>query len=263
MIFCRACSISTSVLVLSGADVRRIGLGADVSPCFRNMGNLNNCSSFHKTSFLRRCLNRRFLNITRRASLQLYLSGSHDPILAEYKDLCRSKPIFGLLPPPLRNHTLNVKLIWSRGVLEDGREVAVKRLSKASQQGLDEFKNEVICIAKLQHLNLVNLLGYYIHENEMILIYEYMANKSLDTFLFDESRSSMLDWPQRFHIIRGIARGLLYLHQDSRLQIIHRDLKAGKILLDGDMNPKISDFGLDRKFVGSDTATKTKKVVGT
>ncbi|KAF5767931.1 hypothetical protein HanXRQr2_Chr14g0630461 [Helianthus annuus] len=86
------------------------------------MGNLNNCSSFHKTSFLRRCLDRIFLNITRRASLQLYLSGSHDPILAEYKDLCRSKPIFGLLPPPLRNHTLNVKLIWLRVTFQRIRE---------------------------------------------------------------------------------------------------------------------------------------------
>ena len=73
----------------------------------------------------------------------------------------------------------------------------------------------------------------------------------------------MLDWPQRFHIIHGMARGVLYLHQDSRLQIVHRDLKAGNILIDGEMNPKISDFGLARKFVGQDDMTKTKKVVGT
>ncbi|KAF8669213.1 hypothetical protein HU200_051543 [Digitaria exilis] len=116
--------------------------------------------------------------------------------------------------------------------------VAVKRLSKFSTQGLDEFKNEVMLIAKLQHVNLVRLLGCCIHGEERIL----------------------LNWSKRFDIILGIARGLLYLHQDSRYKVIHRDLKAGNILLDKDMNPKISDFGVARIF-GDDTDSHTRKVL--
>ncbi|KAK6154298.1 hypothetical protein DH2020_008546 [Rehmannia glutinosa] len=116
-----------------------------------------------------------------------------------------------------------------KGLLEEGQEIAVKRLSTTSHQGVDELKNEVICTAKLQHRNLIR-------------------------------KSILLDWPERLNIINGIARGLMYLHQDSRLRVIHRDLKASNILLDSDMNPKISDFGLARIFGGNETGANTSRV---
>ncbi|XP_021293799.1 cysteine-rich receptor-like protein kinase 25 isoform X2 [Herrania umbratica] len=150
-----------------------------------------------------------------------------------------------------------------KGILPSGQEIAVKRLSGRSGQGEKEFKNEVAVVAKLQHRNLVRLLGFCLEGDEKLLIYEFVPNKSLDCFLFGTQKRRELDWPTRYNIIKGIARGLLYLHEDSQPRIIHRDLKVSNVLLDREMNSKISDFGMARIFGVDEHQGNTSRIVGT
>ncbi|KAJ0264790.1 putative cysteine-rich receptor-like protein kinase 35 [Hirschfeldia incana] len=149
------------------------------------------------------------------------------------------------------------------GKLSSGTEVGVKRLSKTSRQGAKEFKNEALLGTKLQHRNLVRLLGFCVEGEEKILAYEFVPNKSLDYFLFDPTKQSELDWTKRYNIIKGITRGLQYLHYDSHPTIIHHNLKTINILLDSDMNPKICDFGTARSFGPDQSKANTKTIVGT
>jgi serine/threonine protein kinase len=186
-------------------------------------------------------------------------------------------------------------LRFVQGVLPDGDEIAVKRLSDSSTQGEDELKNELALVAKLKHKNLVMLVGVCLEQQERLLVYEYVPNRSLDLILFgtkpmqfpssisqhllypshylmitpaflsdtENENHEQLDWRQRYRVINGIARGLQYLHEDSQLKVVHRDLKASNILLDANMNPKISDFGLARIFDRDQTQAKTSQIVGT
>eukprot|EP01018_Ginkgo_biloba_P008801 Gb_08281 [translate_table: standard] len=144
-----------------------------------------------------------------------------------------------------------------KGVLTDGREIAVKRLCFNRGRGVGEFFNEVNLINSVKHKNLVKLLGCSVKGPERLLVYEYVANKSLDQFLFDPNKNRLLDWPRRFDIILGTARGLAYLHEESAIRIIHRDIKASNILLDQNLKPKIADFGLARYFAADQSHLST------
>ncbi|GLJ19724.1 hypothetical protein SUGI_0357280 [Cryptomeria japonica] len=149
-----------------------------------------------------------------------------------------------------------------KGTTTDGNDIAVKKLSAKSKQGKNEFMNEVKLMTNVQHRNLAKLLGCCVEGNERLLVYEYFPNKSLDTYLYDSDKCGELDWHKRYNIITGIARGLLYLHQDSQLRVIHRDIKISNILLDRKLNAKIADFGLARLFPEDETHINTR-VAGT
>ncbi|XP_058186451.1 probable LRR receptor-like serine/threonine-protein kinase At1g56140 isoform X2 [Rhododendron vialii] len=149
-----------------------------------------------------------------------------------------------------------------KGTLNDGRVIAVKQLSVASHQGKRQFVAEIATISAVQQRNLVKLYGCCIEGEKRLLVYEYLENKSLDQALFARKTSLYLDWPTRFDICLGVARGLAYLHEESRLRIVHRDVKASNILLDSDLNPKISDFGLAKLYDDKKTHISTR-VAGT
>ncbi|GMP93415.1 hypothetical protein CsSME_00043264 [Camellia sinensis var. sinensis] len=147
-----------------------------------------------------------------------------------------------------------------KGKLDDGTMIAVKKLSRSSGQGKKEFVNEAKLLAQLQHRNVVNLLGFCAHGAEKLLVYEYVTHGSLDKHLFKFGRRDVLDWKRRYDIIVGVARGLLYLHEDSHSAITHRDIKASNILLDDKWVPKIADFGMARLFLENQTHVKTRAV---
>lgn len=149
-----------------------------------------------------------------------------------------------------------------KGVLPDGREVAVKRIFLNHKLRAADFYNEVNIISSLEHKNLVRLLGCSCSGPESLLVYEFMPNKSLDQFIFDPKKAKALDWKKRFDIIIGTAKGLVYLHENTETRIVHRDIKASNNLLDSKFNAKIADFGLARSFE-DDKSHITTAIAGT
>ena len=147
--------------------------------------------------------------------------------------------------------------------MTDGTVIAVKQLSSKSKQGNREFLNEIGMISALQHPHLVKLYGCCVEGGQLLLVYEYLENNSLARALFGPQETQIrLDWPTRQNICVGIARGLAYLHEESRLKIVHRDIKATNVLLDKELNPKISDFGLAKLDEQENTHMSTR-VAGT
>ncbi|KAJ8899822.1 hypothetical protein K2173_019523 [Erythroxylum novogranatense] len=149
-----------------------------------------------------------------------------------------------------------------RGVLPSSKiEIAVKRVSHESRQGMKEFVAEIVSIGRLRHRNLVSLLGYCRRKGELLLVYDYMPNGSLDKYLHDQPKAQ-LTWIQRFRVIKGVASGLFYLHEEWEQVVIHRDVKASNVLIDGELNGRLGDFGLARLY-DHGTDPQTTHVVGT
>ncbi|KAJ1441586.1 Serine-threonine/tyrosine-protein kinase, catalytic domain [Sesbania bispinosa] len=190
---------------------------------------------------------------------------------AELKDLDRQTGLFTLrqIKTATNNFNISNKIGEGgfgpvyKGILSDGTIIAVKKLSSKSKQGNREFINEIGMISALQHPCLVKLYGCCVEGDQLLLVYEYMQNNSLAHALFGREESCLkLDWPTRHKICVGIARGLAFLHEESRLKIVHRDIKATNVLLDKDLNPKISDFGL-AKLDEEDNTHISTRIAGT
>ncbi|KAK2655993.1 hypothetical protein Ddye_009045 [Dipteronia dyeriana] len=145
-------------------------------------------------------------------------------------------------------------------------EVAVKKIHRNSIQGMREFAAEIESLGRLRHKHLINLQGWCKRKNDLLLVYDYIPNGSLDSLLFNDMRTRqqglILSWEERFNIIKGVASGLLYLHEECEQVVIHRDIKSSNVLIDDDMNARLGDFGLAR-LLDHGKISQTTNVVGT
>ncbi|XP_023524529.1 TMV resistance protein N-like [Cucurbita pepo subsp. pepo] len=152
--------------------------------------------------------------------------------------------------------------VYKGSLRSTGAEIAVKRVKRNSSQGLKEFAAEIESLGRLRHKNLVNLQGWCKKNNDLLIVYDYISNGSLHSLLYHPIQNFVLNWEQRLNILKGIAAGLLYLHEDWEQVVIHRDVKPSNVLIDDDMNARLSDFGLSRQY-DHDQVSHTTKVVGT
>ncbi|KAM6574542.1 hypothetical protein CsatA_022869 [Cannabis sativa] len=180
------------------------------------------------------------------------------PYSVKYKDLCIATK--GFIDKELLGKG-GFGSVYKGMLPNTSTEIAVKKVSNKSRQGMKEFSSEISSMSRLRHRNLVPLLGYCQHKGELLLVYDYMPNGSLDKYLFDHPKKT-LNWNQRFRVIKGVASGLLYLHEEWEQVVVHRDIKASNVLLDSELNGRLGDFGLAR-FYDHGTDHKTTHIAGT
>ncbi|XP_062005934.1 G-type lectin S-receptor-like serine/threonine-protein kinase At1g61460 [Rosa rugosa] len=242
---------SSAVLLDNGNFIVKDGMGVDLWVSFNDPSDTHLPSMLLGTRYLSYSFDKipgdkvlAYANVSSECILRFLFSVSGKNWYLDYESWNNPCDNYGTCGP--LGHTNHHGQLYKggfgpvyKGLLPEGKEIAVERLSSSSGQGVDEFKNEMLLISNLQHKNLVRIMGCSVKQNEKLLIYEFMPNKSLDTFLYDPTKRAVLDWAKRFNIILGVAKGLLYLYHDSYVKVIHRDLKVSNILLDEKMNPKI------------------------